>query len=267
MNFSHIIRRLPFKVNAWARELFGGKKYKELASEYDFGGYKRIYLVHIRKTAGSSLNRMFLGLSGEDTAVILRRVFRNNGRTISNGLIYAAWNRKHLNKGDYFYGNSHLPLHELDLAPDTFTIASFRDPVKRVVSHYNMLRSYEIDQDPNPCMKTEGLWLGDSFGDFLDRIPKEHLLNQLYMFSKSMNVDEALDRATKLSFCVYLEKFDEGVSELASILDLPLESTRARVSAHRAEIAPAHLERLRGMLADEYDFLDKLNERRSALRN
>jgi len=41
-----------------------GRSYSKLASSYDFSGYKRIYLIHIRKTGGTSLNYMFLSLSG-----------------------------------------------------------------------------------------------------------------------------------------------------------------------------------------------------------
>ena len=38
------------------------KKYRKIASRYNISGYKRIYLIHIRKTGGTSLNHMFLSM-------------------------------------------------------------------------------------------------------------------------------------------------------------------------------------------------------------
>ena len=115
------------------------RKYQEIASKYDLHGYKRIYFVHIRKTGGTSFNHMFLSLSGEDSKSLYSQLCRTReNRILSNGLIYVGWNTRHINKGNYFYGFSHTPLHKLDLPNETFTVSCFRDPVRRVVSHYTV---------------------------------------------------------------------------------------------------------------------------------
>jgi hypothetical protein len=43
-------------------------------------------------------------------------------------------------------------------------------------------------------METEGAWLQDpgGFDEFLNRIPPEQLMRQLYMFSKTFDIQEAL---------------------------------------------------------------------------
>ena len=44
--------------------------FREIASNYNLRGFRRIYLVHIRKTDGTSLNNMFLSLSGSDSRTL-----------------------------------------------------------------------------------------------------------------------------------------------------------------------------------------------------
>ena len=66
-----------------------------------------------------------------------------------------------------------------------------------------MLKDFQANNIDHPCMITEGKWLGECFDDFLKRIPQEHLLNQLYMFS-SQNEQDSRDYA-KLSVLPMLE--------------------------------------------------------------
>ena len=132
-------------------------KYKKIAKNYDFNGYKRVYLVHIRKTGGTSLNHMFLSLSGEDPKVLYAKLARTAPhRLLCNGLIYGGWTVKLIEKGNYFYAFSHTPMYQINLPAKTFSFACFRDPAKRVVSHYNMLMNLHINKIDHPCMATEG---------------------------------------------------------------------------------------------------------------
>ncbi len=59
-----------------------------------------------------------------------------------------------------------------------------------------MLLAYKQSDSFRPDYEVEAQWLGDSFSDFLDNIPKEHLLSQLYMFSDVFSVDDAFDNIT-----------------------------------------------------------------------
>jgi hypothetical protein len=57
-----------------------------------------------------------------------------------------------------------------------------------------MLRELGMNGVIHPCMETEGAWLQDpgGFDEFLNRIPPEQLMRQLYMFSKTFDIQEAL---------------------------------------------------------------------------
>lgn len=233
--------------------------FREIAAGYDINGYQRIYLVHIRKTGGTSLNDMFLSLSGQDSAALYRQLAETpDHRLLVNGLIYVGWNVRHINRGNYYYGFSHEPLHKLDLPARTFTLSCFRDPVKRVVSHYNMLMDYRVNNIDHPCMAVEGKWLGDSFDEFLRRVPRQHLQNQLYMFSGRYDVDEALDNVRRLSCCFFTEEFADGVRELNRRTGLNLEPKHIRRAGFHAEIPAAGLARLGEMLREEYRFLEQV---------
>lgn len=204
---------------------------------------------------------MFLSLSGEDPNVLYKRLLRApDYRLISNGLIYAGWNIGHINKGNYFYAFSHAPLHKLSLPEKTFTVSCFRDPVKRVISHYSMLMGYRENNFDHPCMKSEGTWLGNNFRDFLMRIPKQHLLNQIYTFSDRFDIEEAVSNTRHLSHYFFTDAFEEGVRELSRKTELPLEPMHVRAAGYRAHIPDDALSELRERLDPEYQFLDAIRE-------
>ena len=127
---------------AWARtsEALSSGRLRQLCSTYDLNGYDRMYLVHIRKTGGTSLNNMFLSVSGYDSQALYQELAnRPTHRVIRNGLVFVGWDIASINRGLYFYAFSHHPFHKLSLPERTFTFSCLRDPMKRVVSHYNML--------------------------------------------------------------------------------------------------------------------------------
>ena len=230
---------------------------RQIASDYDFNGYKRIYLVHIRKTGGTSLNKMFLSLSGIDPTSLYKELQRTSDhRILSNGLIYVGWKVSRINKGNYFYAFSHTC--------GTFTVSCFRDPVERVLSHYNMLMEMRIKNINSSWMVREGKWLGSSFDDFLSRIPREHLLHQLYMFSRDYDLDEAIANVRQLSHYFFSDTFDDGVNELNRKTGLSLEPVHTRKTGHKAQIDNSDISRLREILDDEYRFLDGIREAQNA---
>ena len=231
-----------------------------LSWRYNLNGYKRIYHVHIRKTGGTSLNYMFHALiRSEPSGPIFAQLHQiPHHRIIREGLVFVGWNAKLSNRGHYFYSFSHVPLHQLTLPPRTFTVTCFRDPVKRLVSHYNMLMDYKIHSVPHPCMVDEGPWLGASFRDFLQRIPREHLQNQLYMFSPSFKVAEAVERVRGLSHVMFTESFAAGIQELNRKTGLQLQPVHTHKASHKSELSTEDLALLREKLADEYEFLEKV---------
>lgn len=236
-------------------------RFRAVTERYHFKGYKRIYLVHIRKTGGTSLNHSFLTLSGEDSASLYQRLGQERDhRLLSNGKVYVGWNVPYINRGNYFYAFSHVPLHALQLPEKTFTVTCFRDPVKRVISHYNMLMDYQVNNVMHPCMPVEGKWLGNSFDEFLERIPKEHLCNQLFMFSARYDIGEALERVKGLSHFFFTEDFARGVDALNQKTGLQLGAIHTRKTMHKEEIPQRGLDTLRVMLGEEYEFLRRVKE-------
>lgn len=177
---------------------------------------------------------------------------------IANGLIFVGWNQPLINKGDYFFAFSHFSYDQLSLPPQTFTFTCFRDPAARLISHYKMLVDLSCNPNPHPCFAVEGKWLGNSFEDFLDRIPREHLQNQLYMFSNHFSVEEAVARVQNLNLWMFTEQFDDGVRRLSEATGLPLESRHERKGQHVFQVRPETRKRLRQMLSEEYLFLEKV---------
>ena len=237
------------------------KSFDKLTKEYNFNGYKRIYLVHIRKTGGTSLNNMFLSLSGEDPSQLYTQLAQSSDHCLNrNGFVYVGWNLRTINKGNYFYAFSHIPFHELSLPDKTFTVACFRDPVKRVMSHYNMLMDFYLNEVDHPCMETEGKWLGKDFNDFLSNIPRQHLQNQLYMFSPNFDINEAVNNVQKLDNFFYSSDFNQGIDKINQKTGLNLKAIHIRKSGYQAQIADRTLQTLRERLHDEYLFLDRIKE-------
>ncbi|QDV69533.1 hypothetical protein Poly24_32490 [Rosistilla carotiformis] len=158
---------------------------------------------------------------------------------------------------------THFPIPhftKLGLPEDTFAISCFRDPVKRVISHYNMLLNYRANNVNHPCMLTEGQWLGASFDDFLTAIPDEHLLNQLYMFSADLDVAEAVERVAGLSHFLFTEDFDRGVKQLNKKTGFPICVMHRRSAKYLAVISDDSMIRLREKLESEYIFLDHVRK-------
>jgi Sulfotransferase family len=219
------------------------------------------YLVHIRKTAGTSLNHMFLSLGEKDHESFHKALADKPDHTLERqGRVFVGWDENILNRGGYFYGFSHAPLYRLNLPPQAFAFTVFRDPVQRVVSHYNMLMGLHVNAIAHPCMTEEGPWIAQGFETFLDRIPPFHLMNQLGMFSPHFSVPEALHQLKTLGHFFFTEKFAEGVASLNRKTGLNLEPLRERVSSHKAFIAKPLLEKLRQKLEPEYQFLQRAKD-------
>lgn len=227
------------------------------------GGYRRIYHYHLRKTAGTSLDSAFWGLAGLDLKSRKRRLVVQR-----NGLGFVNHKKALIERGDYFYASSHLPAHELRLPEETFTITILRDPLARLLSHYRMLLWARADARA-PAIEPfwKGLrrgmeWLGASFGDFLDRIPRERLLNQLFMFSPAFHVEEAAARILSCSAVCHTESLAGDLAHLAARLELPLQNVRERSWTRTLSVSPSPSEvaRARELLEPEFLLLERIRQ-------
>jgi hypothetical protein len=237
-----------------------------LASTYEIGdGYRRIYHFHVRKTAGTSLDAAFWNLANLDLLDFEKKTY-----TCKNGLIIVRGHKKRIEDGHYFYASSHIPAHELRLPGRTFTLVMLRDPLARVLSHYRYLLWRLNDPDAEARepffdeLEPELPWLGESFGDFLDRVPREHLLRQLYMFSDSYDVDEAVERIAACSAVGFTEAFAESLEEIARRLDLPLSVRSERRFQYPVHPTDTELARARVLLEPEIELLARVTELRGS---
>lgn len=253
---------MPVKLGIQAVLALPGRRLrKQLSSTYELpGGYKRIYHYHIRKSAGTSINRAFFSLTGQDGKLV-HDTITSSGRHWGafNEYVFVVHNKYLINSGEYFYGYSHSAQHELRVPKNTFTFTCLRDPVRRVISHYRMLMHYRANNLVPRLVRTEGPWLGSNFGDFLDNIPKTHLLRQLYMFSKTFDIDEALENLDALSFVLRNEHFDDGIAELSSRLELPLKTLRSKSGYDEVRITDPEHARLRELMQPEYRMLARFS--------
>lgn len=222
-------------------------------------GGQSVYHIHIRKTGGTSINYSFLEqIDKEAKAIYDELIKKENHRVIKNKKVLVGWNKRLINQGHYTYAFSHIPLHNLSLSPEIFTLTCLREPSKRVISHYNMLRYYQINNIAHPCMVTEGEWLGDSFDYFLNTIPKEHFLNQIFMFSKNIEINEAFDKLCSLNHIVFTETLSQDMTDLGQKLNLDLSISNQKSYGHKENISESQKSKLIELLEPEYKLIEML---------
>jgi hypothetical protein len=248
------------------RELFywldgvNRRRCARLAASYNLpGGYKRIYHYHIRKTGGTSINTMFLSLWGGDGQSRYRELNTSrNNRIIINDKVFVGWNPKMIDEGHYLYAFSHLPAHQLNLPSNTFTFTCLRDPIRRLTSLYNMLHEQQQEGGIHPGFKSQKPYLRDSFYDFVLSIPKEERFNQLFMFSKKFDIDEAVRYIKNCNVYFFSDAFNEGIEKISKELDINLTPIHLRAGRHYETIDLQMIEELKKLLEPEYRLIDQL---------
>lgn len=219
----------------------------------------KLYHYHIRKTGGTSINMSFIKSLFKGDKKVYGELSRISGNKIKkNGYSLVGWNKKSIESGKFNYGFSHIPFHELKMKSNIQTMTCFRDPVSRVLSHYKMLKRMRDENSTHPCMKTEGDWVSKDFDYFLKSIPKEHLLNQLFMFSKDFNIQQAKENIESVDFVLSTENLNHDLDHLGATLGLDFEKFSEKRSQNSVDITTSQYENLRELLSDEYDLLKEV---------
>ena len=252
----------PVRIYKKYRRRFHQAHLRRLVNGYDINGYRRIYHFHSRKTAGTSVAKMFLSLNGNDGGHRFDELALQADRPLlSDGLIFVGWDKRLIELGEYYFAFSHLTYDDLQLPPNTFRFTSLRDPSDRVLSHYRMLLDFSKQSDPHSSFAEERHWLGNSFSDFLDRIPREHLQNQLYMFSKQFEVDEAIERVARLEHVILFDDLNNGLRSLSRKTGIQLAVRHDRRGVSEFEVGESDRARLKELLVEEYEFYTAVQDK------
>ena len=223
-------------------------------------GPVQVYFFHIRKTAGTSLTRAFAAAGGEPADVVIRRLSRLTGSASSGPFHY-------LHRGDtmiaalspFTFGWSHVPSWRFRLPRSAHRVTILRDPVVRVRSLYAYLADPSAHADAafpaHPALRELA---SDGFDSFLRRAPRELLLNQLFMFSPSLDPAEAAATIQGLDTWFFTESYATGIEALASRAGVRLEVRTERRSAPVEAVDPDAENLLRELLAPEYVMINIL---------
>jgi len=240
---------------------------RQLARLYLVGDhFQRIYHYHIRKTGGTSINHMLLGTAGRPGYELYNTLSGSpNLRIVAGDKVFVGWNRRLIEQGYYHYAFSHIPAHQIKIPARTFTITCIRNPFQRLMSHYNMLMDYKTRDRRRTDLQVETNWLGNGFADFIGKIPPQHLMRQLYMFSARYDVSEAFDRIVNCSQVLFTDSLVKDTYEMSQKLKLDLEPPHTRRSSMRPQISPAERDLAHIALAPELQLYTRLKKHRQAL--
>ena len=135
----------------------------------------------------------------------------------------------------------------------------FRDPIERIVSHYNyIIGKIERGENEDWLVKERPL-LGNSFTQFIDNLPPEKLLNQLYNFSENYNLIEAVDRIKSLNLILTLENLSEGILDINNMLGLNLRIMKKNMSESFYRASSKEIRYLKDKVEKEIDLFNRLN--------
>lgn len=229
-------------------------------TEWHHAEFRRIYMYHVRKTAGTSILFAFMRLAHTDPYLIERRLSRFTCAQC-NGYRFVALNEYLIRHGSYFFAFSHAPAHTIN-PPEvgTFKFTVLRDPIDRVVSLYRYLAC--PDTDSSFSLKApieERRWAMEGFDRFLDQIPHQHLTNQLHMFSKSSSVDEAVTCLNTLNMVLRTERLDHDLDRLQEALNLQLSLGKERSSLLPFTPTEAQRSRLYDIVQPEFEMLRQID--------
>jgi len=228
--------------------------------------YQKIFFVHIKKTAGTSINATFINF---DRTNYNSENWNENGRylkfinndtiTVDNKILTSS--KFKIKKADYFYATSHEPFYKYKFSKNTFTFTCFRDTFKRWLSFYKECFKYKKNNAKHPIRNKTDRLLGKSFFEFTTNCKKNlksDLLNQIYMFSPNYNIKDALKNINKLSYYFFVEDFNNGIKFLSENLNLPLKSIHVRKNDFDVEYTKEEKNEIMDMLKLEYQLLDQL---------
>lgn len=163
---------------------------------------EQFFFIHVPKTGGTTLRRMMTNHFPEASYYPTQKDLLNNKGKYLN-------QKELVDRQELMYGKSlimgHYTIELIDhLKPNVKTIAFFRNPVDRVISHIKHIIAHDEKwkgADPNDVIERRIKYLGGA---------QTRMIND----SKSKNLNDMLKNINKLDFVGILENFDESVAML-----------------------------------------------------
>jgi len=216
--------------------------------------YRRFLFLHLRKTGGTSFNHGLSNFFNYSEKNIHDFLDINHGNYfIKDFKIFAGGNIEIINKQQYHIATTHLPHHELLIDTDTFTFTVLRDPIQRFISYYNMLKNMILNDDNHYCLIEERDYYDKCIVNCALKMPIMHRSAQLYCFSKSLNVDEALNKLSKLTLFDTLDNYREVIGVINKTFDWKVPALHIR-KGNPISIPQAKIISLENILKNEIDF-------------
>jgi len=248
-NPKYLLKRLLFNLK--------NPIYKKSINDTNFN---RIYNFHIRKCGGTSFNRAFTTYIDGNESNYSKIVKASQNKVIIKSFPIVGWNIGQLKRGSFWYGFSHTEFDKLfPIKNKTFTFTFLRDPCKRAISYYSMIKDMQLSNPNHPAYKIEGRWLGNSFEEFLNNTPKEHIQNQLYMFDSNFNVTAAIEKIKQINY-VGIQGYheEEFINFLHEYFKINLNYKHLRKASFKYQPTAREHKLLMSKLKEEYDFFEEV---------
>jgi len=233
---------------------------------------RKIYHLHIRKTAGRSVHHAVFALSGADPKETYLNLAKNAGKILEVGPYkFGGWLSDMAR--DFDYGFSHKPFYELsNLQAPVTIICCLRDPMQRFLSHWKMLKHYVETRAQgaavHPGLEPEMPLFDEDLERFFDKLPPFHRFNHLHMFSKTGDLQEAVKAMSRMDLILESEDLAAGMRHLFAMLGRPDgETPNIGATPISATVSPEMQRTLRDAFAPEYELLDAARTMKGHYRN
>lgn len=224
------------------------------------------YLYHTEKSGGRSIIHSFLhsvmdeGLVFDDKENLsdLYRELCGKRRDFGNKYFHAWQGVIKKCKHNSLFGFSHLPYNEVVTPKGTFKIAIIREPLERLLSHYRMLVRFGKENKGYETKSDTPAYIKNGFNSFIEVFPERFMQHQLWFWSNTFNIKEAISNIKKCNVIISTERMSEGIDKINKISGLELKCFHAGVGNKEPILTDKQTGILKQRLSKEYQFYESM---------